>query len=170
MATSGPTTAGQPYRLKIGGSRWVSPTISFNNQKSTFNIHQSAILPPTTPMATSGRTAAGQPYPFKSSAPHPAEPELPSARAELRALRSAELRPWSLPFAPLSPVPPEVEPYLPFFCSKSSSYFRVRSRVSRFHFFLTPMATSGRTAAGQPYQFLSDVINQISEFMPPRGH
>jgi hypothetical protein len=85
-------------------------------------------------------------------------------------VRSAERRPWSLPFAPLSPVPPEVEPYLPFFCSKSSSYFRVRSRVSRFHFFLTPMATSGRTAAGQPYQFLSDVINQISEFMPPRGH
>ena len=40
-------------------------------------------------MATSGRTTAGQPYRFKSSAPHPAEPELPSARAELRALRSA---------------------------------------------------------------------------------
>jgi hypothetical protein len=43
MATSGPTTAGQPYRLKIGGSRWVSPTISFNNQKSTFNIQHSSI-------------------------------------------------------------------------------------------------------------------------------
>jgi hypothetical protein len=63
-------------------------------------------------MATSGRTTAGQPYRFKSSAPHPAEPEPPSARAELRALRSAERRLWSLPFAPLSPVPPEVEPYL----------------------------------------------------------
>jgi hypothetical protein len=103
-------------------------------------------------MATSGPTTAGQPYRFKSSAPHPAEPEPPSARAELRALRSAERRPWSRSFAPLSPVPPEVEPYLPFFCSKSSSYFRVRSRDSRFNFFLTPMATSGRTAAGQPYR------------------
>jgi len=37
MATSGPTAAGQPYRFKIGGPRRVSPTISFNNQKSTFN-------------------------------------------------------------------------------------------------------------------------------------
>ena len=64
---------------------------------------------PFTPLATSGRTTAGQPYRFKggqarrsplllsspgttavkSSAPHPAEPELPSARAKLRALRSA---------------------------------------------------------------------------------
>jgi hypothetical protein len=83
-------------------------------QQSKINIHQSAILPPTTPMATSGRTAAGQPY-------------------------------------------------LPFFCSKSSSYFRVRSRDSRFNFFLTPMATSGRTAAGQPYLF--DFNNQKSTFI-----
>ena len=64
---------------------------------------------PFTPLATSGRTTAGQPYRFKggqarrsplllsihgttavkSSAPHPAEPKLPSARAKLRALRSA---------------------------------------------------------------------------------
>jgi hypothetical protein len=41
------------------------------------------------------------------------------------------------------------QPYLPIFCSKSSSYFRVRSRDSRFNFFLTPMATSRRTTAGQ---------------------
>jgi hypothetical protein len=31
------------------------------------------------------------------------------------------------------------QPYLPFFCSKSSSSFRVRSRDSRFNFFLTPI-------------------------------
>jgi len=28
------------------------------------------------------------------------------------------------------------DPYLPFFCYDSSSYFRVHSRDSRFHFFL----------------------------------
>jgi hypothetical protein len=54
MATSRPTTAGQPYRFLQHST--------FNIQHSTFNIHQSEILPPTTPMATSGPTTAGQPY------------------------------------------------------------------------------------------------------------
>jgi hypothetical protein len=111
-----------------------------------------------------------RPYRFKSSAPHPAEPELPSARAKLRALRSAARRPWSRSFAPLSPVPPEVEPYLPFFCSKSLSYFRVRSRDSRFNFFLTPMATSGRTTAGQalPQGGWPTSIHNTPPFLAPR--
>jgi hypothetical protein len=101
---SRPTTAGQPY-LPFFCSK-SSSYFRVRSRDSRFHFF-------LTPVATSGPTAAGQPYRFKSSAPHPAEPELPSARVELRALRSAERRPWSLPFAPLSPVPPEVEPYLP---------------------------------------------------------
>ena len=106
---------GPTFRLTLTalcGESALPLTSSFKNQNSTFINHHSSILPRNTPMATSGRTTAGQPYRFKSSAPHPAEPELPSARAKLRALRSAERRPWALPLAPLSPVPPEVEPYL----------------------------------------------------------
>ena len=60
LATSGRTTAGQPYRIE-GGQARRSPLL--------LSIH--------------GTTAV------KSSAPHPAEPKLPSARAKLRALRSA---------------------------------------------------------------------------------
>ena len=44
------------------------------------------------------------------------------------------------------------DPYLPFFCLDSSSTFRALWRDSRFNLFLTPMATSGRGTAAQPYQ------------------
>ena len=83
-------------------------------------------------MATSGRTAAGQPYlkeggrPAHQNSPGRADPPLsPSPlkvgrsrreRRRKRRERAAQEKPErlasSLPFTPLSPVPPEVEPYL----------------------------------------------------------
>ena len=48
MATSGRTTAGQPYHLKVGGPRRVSPTSEMRTLRSTFHkgwIQEGEYLP-----------------------------------------------------------------------------------------------------------------------------
>jgi hypothetical protein len=165
---SRPTTAGQPYRLKIG------PTFLSSVQNLHLTFASVRVIRGSISSSRRWRQV-GRPRrvsPTVLRAPRHIRQSRSYHRREQSfahsGVRSAERRPWSRSFAPLSPVPPEVEPYLirrsrraasgragPPWSDHFSDLQQSKINIHQSAILppTTPLATSGRTTAGPALPF-----------------